>query len=265
MRTMHPARWAAALLLPAVLWGCGKSALTAPEPDSNLTTQQANVLALQFGVLTSTTGLDVPAGVPATFAVHRDGSGFRRAPALWDTTITNENGTLSLSVNFYDSTGTEQPVFDEQTTDHVHLGSWLHAEFSDPSGAFLLGSAGTLELTGLRPSSDRQTANGARADTVHWEYQDDTTSVNYTTRATGAVRTVVRLKPVDSGYPISGSIRWTLDVDVHIVAGAGTADQTLRGTAVVTFNGTRYASLVLNSRHAYTLDLDTGEVTPVAS
>lgn len=265
MKAMHIARSAAAAALVALLAGCGKSALTSPQPDSELTTTQANALATQMGVVAVAAGLDAPVGVPAVTALRRAPDTFRRSTAMFDTTITDGGATLSFSVQFFDAGGTEQPGFDEQTTDRIHATSWLRGEYADANGLFTLGSGAEWDATGLAPGSDRQTTNGSRADSVHWEYQDDSTSASYTTRATGDVRSVVRMKPIGEGYPLSGSIRWTLFVDLHVVANSGSADHTLRGSALVTFNGTRFVPLVLNGRHHYTLDLDTGEVTPVAS
>ncbi len=265
MRPMHLARFAAAVALLAALTGCGSSRLNSPS-TTPLNASQAYEVAQQLS-LTMMLGSNVPVVMSTTQPWSRAEAPLRAAqPAMLDTTISGDGIVWQVSAHVYDAAGNEQAVPDSVTTYRMNASSWLHGAWSDPVGSVMLGSRSLLDMRGLGSTWDSTSTNGSRSDSLELSVVTDTLSAHYRSLCTGTLVDVIRNKPFASHpYPASGSIQWSVSVDKDFTSGSGSKHVHWQATATAHFDGTHLARLVVNGVHTFLVDLDTGEVTPVAS
>lgn len=261
-------------LLPAfalfgfALAGCGGKATspTRAGAATPLTQSQADDAAMQVGQLVMASGSAslLPAAPalasPARLLGARSSS---RAGAAADTTITSGGLTWSFAIHWYGANGNEQPAYDPMLTTRLVADSRGSGAFEDSTTVISLGTAGHLDLRGLSALQDTLHTNATENDTLSFEFAGEGGSIAFLAHCSGAFTDVFELKPVESHYPMSGTAAWSMDIAKHVASQSGNSDEQFAASAVVTFNGTHLVPLVINNRYHYTLDLDTGLVTPV--
>lgn len=264
---VHPfPRIALTAALAALLAGCGGSSSTAPAP---LTQQQANEVAQQVSALLfitpDVTSVPTSASSPQSRAddagmnMHRRGvTGPLRVRAEGDLAWTFE-------VHWYDVAGAEQEAYDSTTTARVTTAQTAHGSYAGEGYEATLAHAGQLDLAGLLASQNEIVVSAARADTLNATYAGPNATAQLELRCAGAFAQVRRSKPLEQNpYPSSGTASWWIDAHRAVQSGQGSQVQDYEAAVVVTYNGTRYVPMVVNGQWHYTLDLDTGAVTPAA-
>ena len=253
-------------VLVAALAGCGKS--TTPVTPGNLTQTSANQIATQIGFLALLGGTTQ---VPGASMMVTDGLGIaatarvRPASAQFDTTVTDSNFSWSMGVHWYDADGVEQGAYDSLTTTRVVVDAHAHGTATGEGHSMTIGSTSHLQLDGTATHQTQLTANATRADSISSSFTGPAGESSFVMTCAGAIVNVVHIKPQsEHPWPESGTATW--NVHAHEVAHTphGNAERSYMAEVAVTFNGTRYAALVVNGEYHYTLDLVTGEVTPVA-
>jgi hypothetical protein len=255
-----------ALLGAVGLSGCGAAGkVTQP---AAINQAQSNDAANQVGILMFADGSSspVPAGLvaqgPAGLASIRRAGPMSVAA---ETTLVRNGVSWTFAIHWYDAAGTEQPLYDPATTVRMHADSHASGTFLGPQGVATLGTAGTLDVSGIGLLQDTLTTNAARLDTLAYAVSNPNGSATYLAHGSGAFLNVVEAKPVSSNHPARGLATWSLDVAKHLQGANGSLDEHFAATAVVTFNGTNLVPLVVNGTYHYVLDLDTGQVVPVGA
>lgn len=264
MRVLRFASFAAFALLLA---GCGAARKSTAPELTPLNGQQAQIVAQQVA-LSMVTVSDVPVtfGSMQPWARSARPPKFSVQPTSLDTTIVEGDDIWQFSAHLYDEAGNEQADYDDATTYRLTASSWVHGTWSDENAEATIGSRGLLDMRGLGAPWSEVTTNGSRSDSLECSFASDTSSTHYRSICTGTLNNVVRAKPfAQNPYPTSGTVRWAVAADLYATQGSGSAEAHWNASVVVTFDGSRYAQVLVNSTHRFTLDLETGEVTPLAA
>lgn len=255
-----------AMLGAVSLTGCGLSnKITQPAAISQV---QSSDVAGQVGTLMFSDGSSspVPAGLiaqgPAGLASIRRAS---PSSVTADTTLVRNGVAWTFAIHWYDALGAEQPQYDPATTVRMHADSHASGTFLGPQGTATLGTAGTLDVSGISALQDTLTTNAARQDTLAYAVSNANGSASFLAHCSGAFENVVEAKPAASNHPARGVATWSIDVAKHLQSQNGSVDEHFAATVVVTFNGTHLVPLVVNGTYHFVLDLDTGQVVPVAA
>lgn len=175
--------------------------------------------------------------------------------------VTTPDGlTLTRWVQFY-SGGTFKDSYDSLTTDSLVFGAWLKGTRVEADRTVWLKHGLTAMVTGLTGSETERTWRGesARDDSAHVTGDNVERTTHILSNA--EIDHVVYKLPRNSfPFPQSGTI--THDVTVSSIIADGTEARNRQGTrhAVITFNGTRTASVTIDTK-ACALDLVTGKIS----
>jgi hypothetical protein len=226
----------AATLLLALNAGCSKSTAPGGAPMDPAT--QTTSIALAAGALSSDmqvadaasrggcNGAGLPLRIP---------SGCPLDPATgWFTcTSTGRNGlTRTFMYRFLDQGGATQAAFDSLTTASVELASTVSGTIRRARRTRTVDDRLELTISGLAGSETSRTWNGTGSSSR----SDSSAAGVRTSQSNTTVADVVVPVPfTQDAWPLSGSIT------THLVTSGG-----VDLTAVLTFNGTRYASLTVN-------------------
>jgi hypothetical protein len=248
------------------LSGCGAASKIA-QPAA-ISQAQSNDVAGQVGTLMFADGSSspVPAGLiaqgPAGLAAIRHAGALS---ATADTTLVRNGVAWTFAIHWYDALGAEQPQYDPTSTVRMHADSHASGTFLGPQGTATLGTSEALDVSGISALQDTLTTNAVRQDTLAYAVSNANGSATFLAHCSGAFDNVVEAKPVSSNHPARGVAAWSLDVSKHLQSQNGSIDEHFAATVVVTFNGTHLVPLVVNGTYHFILDLDTGQVVPVAA
>lgn len=258
----------AGLFAFAALTVAGCSAANKATQPAPINQTQSNDVASQVGTLMFADGSSSP--VPAAL-IAQEPSGLasiRRSGPMSvtsDTTLVRNGVSWSFAIHWFNALGNEQAQYDPLTTVRMQASSRASGTFTGPNGVATLGTSGSLDVSGISTLQDTLTTNAARLDTLAYAVSNPNGSASFLAHGSGAFINVVEAKPVASNHPASGLATWSLDVTKHLQGPNGSVDEHFAATALVTFNGTNLVPLLVNGTYLYTLDLDTGRVTPVAA
>lgn len=263
---MRALRFALPAVLAVLLAGCGAAQKSSAPELTPLNSTQAQLVAQQVSI-----GMLAVSDAPIQFESMQPWARaarppkFSAQPTSIDTTIVEGDDVWQFSAHLYDEAGNEQADFDPATTYRLSASSWVHGTWNDANATATIGSRGLLDMRGLGTPWSDVTTNGSRSDTLDCTFASDTTSRHYRSVCTGTLSNVVRAKPfAQNPYPTSGRVSWSVSADLFATQGSGSAEAHWNAAVVVTFDGSRYARVVVNGTHTYTLDLETGLVTPLA-
>jgi hypothetical protein len=116
------------------------------------------------------------------------------------------------------------------------------------------------------PAETELLINGAANDTADAAFaaSDGSASRSYHFLGGGALTDVRQLKDQNvNPYPLSGTARWNVNVDAASHDAEGTREAHYQATVKITFNGTRHPVIEISESYRYSMDLETGEVTPL--
>src|SRR5262249_18449400 len=182
-----------------------------------------------------------------------------------DTTFTTGNVTITLSRTFYDAGGNELQQWDPSAT-RARIDSWVRGTVTGPQYQATFGRSGTLDIDALAAGADTVVFAGTATDTVDATYTsiDGARSADAHGLGTRVLAAVKKLKDRNiNPWPLSGTATWNVSVDKYATGPNGAIEAHWDAVAVLTFNGTRYARLLVNGRYRYTVDLQTGAVVRV--
>lgn len=169
-------------------------------------------------------------------------------------TVTRENMTMSRSYAFKDADGAAQSAHDEVTTASANFRSTLSGSISREAWTATVARDRDMTVTGLEGAETQHTINGVGSSTDSRSRHTDGGVRNYTMSSVATFTNVVIPFPRSRGaWPLSGTI--TREISATSEGDRGT--QSRQRTATLTFNGTRFATLVVGDR-TFTVDLATG-------
>ncbi len=254
------------LILAATLAGCGGSSNTAP---ASISQQQASEVAQQVAALLFL-GPN-PTSVPSSFTSPADradhtGMNMHRRGSLGPMAVRAESDlSWSFDVRWYDASGGEQFWYDSTTTARVVTDQTARGSYSGEGYTATMGHAGHVDLAGLLASQPQIIVSATRNDTLDAAYSGIQGEAQLSLKCSGAYAQVSRLKPLEENpHPSAGTASWSIVAHRAFQNGQGSHAQNFNTSVLVTFNGTRFVPLVVNGQWHYTLDLETGQVTPVS-
>ena len=263
MRSTRLRSLGAVLALSVTLAGCGKGA-TAPQVNQ----QQANEVAEQVAALlflgpnvtTPPTSASGPAGdaEASGMNMHRRAAGPLRVRAESDLAWT-------FDVRWYDASGGEQFWYDSSSTARVVTDQTARGSYAGEGFTATMGHSGHVDLSGLLASQPEILVSATRRDTLDASYVGTNAQAQLSLKCTGSFDQVRRSKPLEENpYPSSGRAGWAVNAHRAVQSNEGSRAENFTTSVLVTYNGTRYVPLVVNNQWHYTLDLETGALTPVA-
>ncbi|MGD2068217.1 MAG: hypothetical protein PVI57_05985 [Gemmatimonadota bacterium] len=155
----------------------------------------------------------------------------------------------AITVTFLDGDGDEMPSYDPLLTATVETVLDVSVTREGPRWEATMDRHREMAITGLEGEEAERTWNGLGTDHVSRMRVDEARS--YTMDGDISIDDVVVAVPrAENPWPLSGSI--TRHVVVTVVSDGG--ERTVERTVTITFDGTQYATLVVNGE-TYTVDL----------
>jgi hypothetical protein len=224
----------------AVLTGCAE-ATTGPDSVDELASAAAAALAADAVLEDLATMDEVVPGPSGAFAAPRGAGNFER----------------ERTVTFYDAQGAEQDAHDPLTTASIRFVLSLEGEVSRERFFASVERHRDTHVTGLLGEEEMRTWNGE--GNSRWERVrvNDEGEHSYEAEASLVIDDVVRaVDRTAHPWPLSGTI--TRTVEITITNGPN-GDETRERTVVITFDGTRFATLTIDGEPANDIDLETRE------
>jgi hypothetical protein len=159
--------------------------------------------------------------------------------------------TWTRTVTFFDAAGAEQPAYDSLATASIRFQLAMSGSLANEYWSASVARAHDLVLTGLEGSETQATWNGTgSAHITRSRHEDGSVVRTYEIETTSLIEDVVVPRGTAPHWPLSGTI-----TQQHTVTRAGPQGTvSVTRTAVITFDGTRYALLTIGER-TFTIDL----------
>lgn len=212
----------------------------------------------QMGGLEALIGMALAPGFPAPYRGCRFDAGtlFYGCP-----TITTPDGlTLTRWFGIY-AGGHQQPSYDPLTTEAIVFGMGLKGTIVQPDRTIWVSRGRTVELSGLAGTETVRiwNASGSRDDSAHVNTDGVTRRVLF--QSDDAIKNVVfKLPHAEFPFPQSGTITHLVRVTATVPNGTEATNRNSGRHVVVTFNGTRTASMLVENTPC-TLDLVTKKIS----
>lgn len=196
------------------------------------------------------------AGASSTACTYSAATGRYTCP----TTTTPEGLSLDRSYAYFGG-GAAQSAYNATTTDSINFQIALAGTLTSATGTAWVNAARSQTVSGLGGSETQRTWNGTGSRTDSSTVTSDGRTRRTKVQAHSVVSQVVfRLPRSTYPYPQSGTITHDATVTSYFQGAAGSTTRTADRHVVVTFDGTRTASLVVGTKHC-TLDLPTRAVS----
>jgi len=247
-----------ALLALPLIAGCGNK-VTAPPAGMSATT--ADDIAVQAVASLGVVGGDVQFAIsttPPTLAAARPA---RPARALSETTFVSNGITFHASRTFYDANDTELPGYGP-TAVRLHWTSTANGTWEGPRDTAEVSHDAAIDVRGIDAGNDFLTFDGASDDTLQNRFRSlDGTRIRYFLWISSCNLSAVKiLKTTTTGWPISGTITFTVSADRLRSNNRTDVEAHFDATVVVTFNGTSQATVVVSGAYVYYWNLLTGTI-----
>jgi len=166
--------------------------------------------------------------------------------------------TMSRSYGFKDAAGAAQTAFDALTTESANFRSTLAGAVEREGWSATISHVRDMTQSGLTGAETQHVINGSGSSTESRSRHTTGGDRTYTMASVATFTNVVVPFPRARGlWPVSGSITREVSATRDGEGVAGTRTR----TATMTFNGTRFATLVVGDR-TFTVDLASGRTGP---
>jgi hypothetical protein len=277
MRAPSRSRVIASLILTTGITACGDSSGSTDPVGTTAVSAQAVTLDV------ATVSGDAAKEDVETFRVNRGAFGIAQAtdferfgrwdPCPFDSATgrfvcadrTRGPFTNTRSYAYADVNGVAQRAYSASSTASANFKWSLTGAITKDRWTGSMSRTRDVTLSGLLGANSSVTVNGTGAgqrERTIFAADSTGTTRTYEMQSSLAIANVVTPAiALPDAFPLSGTVTRTFTVTRTGTAnGAGTFTR----TSVVTFNGTQFVPLVVNGK-AFTLNLVTGEVTPVAT
>jgi len=155
-----------------------------------------------------------------------------------------ESRTFTRTITFYDAAGNEQEAHDPLTTASIHVESELTRTSTHTFWTADIHRERDMYITGLEGEETQRTWNGTGSSEVERSrFPDGGVEREYEMTGTALIEDVVRGVPrAEYPYPLSGTITRTM----HVVITMDGVSEERDIVAVITFDGSQYATLTVN-------------------
>ena len=262
MRSIRAASVSALLFIAAT--AC-RDASTAPADADNLLAADVAVVAGDAVfedvnvIYTQVGAFGVPTGVVERTGGWQSDCPFDQSTGRFNCpTITREHMTLSRSYAFADAAGAAQAAYSATTTERANFVTSMSGNVARDGWSATIERARNITVSGLVGAETQHTINGVGSNTESRSRHTDGGDRTYEMSAVATFANVVVPFPRSRGaWPLSGTVTREITATRDGPAGGGTRSR----TTVVTFNGTRFATMVVGDR-SFTVDLATGRTAP---
>ena len=173
-------------------------------------------------------------------------------------TITRDHMTLGRSYAFADAAGAAQAAYDATTTERANFVSSMSGNVARDGWSASIERTRNITVSGLTGAETQHTINGVGSNSESRSRHTDGGDRTYEMSAVATFTNVVVPFPRSRGaWPLSGTVTREVTATRQGPAGSDTRSR----TTVVTFNGTRLATMVVGDR-SFTVDLATGRTAP---
>jgi hypothetical protein len=188
--------------------------------------------------------------------------GLQPLSALWDTTVTMGGLTIEVSRHLYDAAGDEVAVFGPAVT-RMNWRSHIWGTVATPRDTATVGHHSDYDFTGLQEADSLVVINGQCADTLLNTFHSlDSLLTRHAYWRSSLDFANIAMRKAD-GRPVSGTVTFTVRVDVLNSTEQGDVARQLVAIVTITFNGTSQPDLVVNGTYHYKWIMDEGTVVPV--
>lgn len=152
--------------------------------------------------------------------------------------------TRSHTVTFFDGGGNEMDAYDPLTTASIHIVSEMSGTRETPLWSGSIARFSDRTVSGLEGEETTHTWNGTGThEQDRTRFDDVNGDRQYQMSGTSTTQNVVVGVPrAENPWPLSGTITHTMKV---IVLNGPDGDREVERTAVVTFNGTQFATMTV--------------------
>lgn len=119
-------------------------------------------------------------------------------------------------------------------------------------------AAGNAAITGFAPSEPRITFDAAMHDTLDVSQLEGAIMVRYRGRLDLTIDQLVFSRT--GGYPLSGSEHIVVDLRRSWTDASGAHDEPLQLDLVIRFDGSSVATVIVDGKHTFKMNLDTGAI-----
>ena len=173
-------------------------------------------------------------------------------------TVTREHMTISRSYAFADAAGAAQTAYDAAATESANFVTTMSGAVTRDRWSATIERSRNFTVSGLTGAETAHTINGVGSSTEARSRHTDGGVRMYEMSAVATFANVVVPFPRSRGaWPLSGTVTREVAATREGPAGTGARSR----TTVVTFNGTRFATMTVGDR-SFTVDLATGRVGP---
>jgi hypothetical protein len=211
--------------------------------------EDVNVIYTQIGAF----------GVP-TGEIHRTGGWQDGCPfdapsgRFVCPTQTRENMTMARSYAFKTAAGQAQSAYDAATTESANFRSTLSGAVTHDGWSATISRERDMTESGLAGAETQHTINGVGSGTESRSRHTDGGDRSYTMSTVATFTNVVVPFPRSRGeWPVSGTVTRAVTATRDGAAGSETRTR----TTTLTFNGTRFATMVVGDR-TFSVDLASG-------
>jgi len=160
---------------------------------------------------------------------------------------------FSRTVSFFDAAGVQQDAYNPITTASIRILIEMSGAVERDGWTATIARSRDLTVSGLEGEETERTWNGTSSTAVtRSQHTDENGTRSYEMSAAGTIEGVVRGVPrAENPWPLSGTITRSITV---VITNGPNGDVTHELTVVVTFNGTQFATLLVNGEE-FELDL----------
>jgi hypothetical protein len=166
-----------------------------------------------------------------------------------------EHMTLARSYAFRDAAGQAQSAYDPMATASTNFLSTITGAVSRDRWSATIWRERDMTVSGLAGAETSHIINGVGTSTESRSRHRDGGDRTYTMATTATITNVVVPFPRTRGaWPVSG----TITRQVTLTRDGDQGAETVTRSAALTFNGTRFATMIVGER-TFTVDLSTGQ------
>lgn len=193
--------------------------------------------------------------------VPDDGMALRDFSELHDTTIVHDHMTITHDFTFYDAEDNASEEYDEETTVRMTRATTMDGSIDDEFRTMQMTMEGFFDLAGIGQNDEIRTVNdtGMRSEVgeMTGRFEDHLRTID-ATHEWDAVDVQHHIDHETYPYPLSGSITRHTDLYKTMETPRGTRTFEMDITSTITFDGTEWATVVMDDGSEYQINLDHG-------
>lgn len=250
-------------LLALLLAACGCSDIPVG-PGGSVSENVADDIAVQAAAGLAVIRIDFQAAAGSTPRAANRSARLRPARAMSDTNFTSGGLTYQVSRTFYDGFDIPLPAYGP-TAVRLRWTSRASGTLQGVRDTAMVGHAAVLDVRGIQSSQDTLRIDGTSTDTLFNRFRPlEGPGIRYFYWKSSMVVSQIRIpkSSIPAGaLPSRGTVTFTVEADRLRSNDIADVEARFSATVVFGFDGTNQASLIVDGRYLYHLNLDTGEVT----